>query len=141
MEGKNTIVKTFQKFYIYIKFLLFSDLNSTFYLVYTTVAIASFVFPIITPLLMLFIFKKLNIANDILKAVTGSARSLLVILLIFLIISYDFALMVYYNYFEDYPTECTNFWNCFIMVVDSTFKFDGGFISQANKPDGNFKNI
>lgn len=80
---------------------------------------------------MLVVFKKLHIARDILKAVTGSWKSLLVILFLFIIIQYYYALWVYYNYYEEYSTNCNSFWHCYVYIVDSTFKYDGGFISQA----------
>ncbi|KRX10931.1 hypothetical protein PPERSA_12055 [Pseudocohnilembus persalinus] len=97
---------------------------------YAFIAVVSFYFPVLSVLLMLSIFKKLNLAQDILLAVLKPWRSLLVVLLIFVIVSYYFALMAYYNYNEKYSPNCESFSGCFYFVIDNTFKTDGGFISM-----------
>lgn len=68
-------------------------------------------------------------------AVTRPWKSLLVIMLIFCIISYYYAIIVFYNFYLDYEDFCKDFYSCFFFIVDRTFKDDGGYISYLTSYD------
>ena len=88
---------------------------------------------------MLDIFKRYRLAQGIIMAIIRPWRSLILTILILFLTTYLLALIVYYNFsdFVDgvilYLTKkdiCDAFFDCYMFILDMTFKSDGGFMSS-----------
>ncbi|KAL4460004.1 hypothetical protein ABPG74_003530 [Tetrahymena malaccensis] len=116
------------KLYIYSKFI-FIDFYIIYYLCQSTLAILGIFNPIFSVVLLVDIFRKLPSAKSVIQSLLKTWQQLLVILFIWIILTYCFALIYYYNYYDEYQ-PCTTLANCTFMILDLTFKVNAGFLGN-----------
>lgn len=86
-------------------------------------------------------------------AIVKPWKSLVVTLVIYIIITYLLTLILYFNfadevqgvikYINNIKDICVTFYQCFMFVIDNTYKSNGGFTGSSfyyvSYPDYNFR--
>lgn len=73
--------------------------------------------------------------KNVLKAIYRPRYELMYTLLLFLCVEYIFAIFAYIFFYNDFPGhECTTLSQCFLIIIDQTFKNNGGVGPYMKNP-------
>ena len=126
MEDDKIKIFVFSLF-MYLKFIIFNP-QLLYFVAYFIIAIFGLFNPICTSLLLLDIFRRYPILLSIVDSLWRPRKSIFLTLLLFLLMTYYFALIFFYYFYLDLAPNCNDLWNCFAIMIDLTFKSNGGFL-------------
>ncbi|KAL4497224.1 hypothetical protein ABPG72_019544 [Tetrahymena utriculariae] len=136
----NTIVKN----YLYkIKFFI-SDVQLIYRLVFLVIAVLGIFNFAFIALLLLDFFIRNPLLRNVFKAVWVPRKQLFYTMVVYLLLQYFFAILGYFTIYDQLTAGndvnlCDDLWQCFSMIVDMTFKNDGGFVGILNRQQSDYQ--
>lgn len=103
--------------------------NIFYFILYFLCALMGLLQPLFTAFLLIDIFRIFPILQSIYQSIFKSWKQLILTIILFLILTYYFSILFYYNFYQDHSPICNNLWLCFSFIFDQTYKNDAGFVS------------
>lgn len=122
-DFKKNLFKMFMK----IQFIGF-DPDLLYYLGYIACSVIGLFNPVFTSLLLLDIFRRYPLLKQILNSLYRPRKQILLTMVLFIMMTYFFSLIFYFNFYQDITPLCDSLWKCFSIIIDLTFKSDGGYL-------------
>jgi hypothetical protein len=120
--------------------LYFSSIVNGFTLYLTFIALMcalTIANPLFSCFLLIDVFRVIDMASNILVAIGRTWRQLLAGILIFVMMNYVFAFLLYVLYSSTYAPTCENLYTCFLLLNDTYFKAGAGFFGSIYKDYSN----
>ena len=114
----------------------FFNIKTFYYLISLTFLLLSIiVHPFFNCVILLELVYRVEVMQNILKAMYRPSKNILIILLMFLILEYFFSFFAQSNFTLHFPntTDTKNFLKTFMRIIDQTFKQDGGIGTYLQK--------
>ncbi|KAL4473778.1 hypothetical protein ABPG74_022642 [Tetrahymena malaccensis] len=86
--------------------------------------------PVVTAILLLDIFRRIPSLKNILQSLIIARLQLFLTFILFLVLTYIFAILVYYFFWDILANQCFTLWTCFLFIFDMTFKNNAGYTSS-----------
>jgi hypothetical protein len=112
------------------------NFKTLYYLISLTMLIAScVVHPFFNCVILLELVNRVQVMQNILKAMYRPSKNILIILLMFIILEYFFSIIAQSYFTTHFPniSDTKNFLNIFMRMIDETFKQDGGIGTYLDK--------
>jgi hypothetical protein len=93
--------------------------------------------PAFSCFLLIDIFRIIDVAGNILTAVSRTWRQLLAGILIFVLMNYVFSMLLYIAFSDVYAPSCQDLYTCFLLLNDTYFKAGAGFYGYIYKDYSN----
>ncbi|KAL4453083.1 hypothetical protein ABPG74_015314 [Tetrahymena malaccensis] len=137
---QSTIVK---KYFYKLKFFI-SDVQLIYRLIFLVIAVLGIFNFAFIALLLLDFFIRNPLLRNVFKAVWVPRKQLFYTMVVYLLLQYFFAILGYFTIYEQLNggndvNLCDDLWQCFSMIVDMTFKNDGGFVGILNRQASDYQ--
>ncbi|EAR90118.2 IP3 receptor calcium ion channel protein (macronuclear) [Tetrahymena thermophila SB210] len=86
--------------------------------------------PVVTAILLFDIFRRIPSLKNILQSLIIARYQLFLTFILFLVLTYIFAILVYYFFWDYLSNQCFTLWTCFLFIFDMTFKNNAGYTSS-----------
>ena len=112
------------------------NIQTIYYLISLTfLVLSSIVHPFFNCIILLELVYRVEVMQNILKAMYRPSKNILIILLMFIILEYFFSFLAQSYFTLHFPniTDTKNFLKTFMRMIDQTFKQDGGIGTYLDK--------
>ncbi|KAL4504086.1 hypothetical protein ABPG72_022716 [Tetrahymena utriculariae] len=93
-------------------------------------AFAALFNPVVTAILLFDIFRRIPSLKNILQSLIIARYQLFLTFILLLVLTYIFAILVYYFFWDNLANQCNTLWTCFLFMFDMTFKNNAGYTSS-----------
>ena len=129
----NPKLNCFQKFVEEV-YLCFTNLSYFHYLWIFIFGILACFCPFFDSIILIMeLYRRSETFSSIIKAIVSSIDQLMVVLLLTLVCTYILtSILYYYNGVDNYPTECSTLYYCFVFSLDNGFRADAGLVGYTD---------
>ncbi|EAR93357.2 MIR domain protein (macronuclear) [Tetrahymena thermophila SB210] len=141
---KQNLQNSILKKYLYkIKFFV-SDVQLIYRLTFLVIAVLGIFNFAFIALLLLDFFIRNPLLRNVFKAVWVPRKQLFYTMVVYVLLQYFFAIIGYFTIYDQLNAGnnvnlCDDLWQCFSMIVDMTFKNDGGFVGILNRQSSDYQ--
>ena len=98
---------------------------------YHIAGIINYLNPLLTTIMILDLFRKYPILENIIKAVWRPKTQLFYCIVLLILLSYYTGIVAYFSFYADFTPLCGSLINCVLFVFDNTYKNPAGFLSSS----------
>lgn len=117
--------KSFIRLLIYLKFTIL-DYYIMYYMIYTALAVLALLHPLFIAYLLFDIFVRFPLLLYVVKSLWRPKIQICLTMALFIIFQYYFTLAAYYIFYDTFEDHCEDLYQCFSLILDSTFKTNSG---------------